>query len=305
MERGGSSPRWRGRLLIHHTFSFPLGLIPALAGTTSARTGRPLGRAAHPRAGGDDGGGSELLRLDAGSSPRWRGRRPVRPVRLPRPGLIPALAGTTQCNLLPYPTNLPNRAGSSPRWRGRLVCDLIQWSPLGLIPALAGTTLSVSIVPIRMRAHPRAGGDDTSMPRRLCHWPGSSPRWRGRRVPSSGNSDAYWAHPRAGGDDAQPPCQHVRHLGSSPRWRGRLWTSTSPRTQAGLIPALAGTTRPWGTVRCASWAHPRAGGDDNNARHPASSRPGSSPRWRGRHSSKRSIISVSGLIPALAGTTSV
>ncbi len=97
----GSSPRWRGRLGACHRRERVFGLIPALAGTTPRSTGPAWGR--------------------GGSSPRWRGRRSATTARRGA-GLIPALAGTTQCNLLPYPTNLPNRAGSSPRWRGRRMC---------------------------------------------------------------------------------------------------------------------------------------------------------------------------------------
>ena len=81
------------------------GLIPALAGTTflGGRDATPL--RAHPRAGGDDSCSIVRSSAGTGSSPRWRGRHPLRGDRDRGRGLIPALAGTT------------SRRGSGRRWR--------------------------------------------------------------------------------------------------------------------------------------------------------------------------------------------
>ena len=155
--RDGSSPRWRGRLLIRVCHCARRGLIPALAGTTLVRAtfGRVVG--AHPRAGGDDSCCTPACLCAGGSSPRWRGRRPARPVRLPRPGLIPALAGTTTTSFprrarrwahpraggddRSYRPQLGDVDGSSPRWRGRPAGWGRERVRGGLIPALAGTTV--------------------------------------------------------------------------------------------------------------------------------------------------------------------
>ncbi len=328
LRTSGSSPRWRGRLLLCGCGQCRLwGLIPALAGTTTTLAPRSNGcRRAHPRAGGDD---MESPVADPrpearGSSPRWRGRPmpsswidAVSGAAHPRAGgddnvrchtfwprrrLIPALAGTT------FVARMSAPAGSSPRWRGRSrdralmagrgahpraggddirrhCVGLVKgssprwrgrpqvWSErvrgacpaAGIIPALAGTTTATARRWSRARAHPRAGGDDI-------------PRWR--------YATPLRAHPRAGGDDIFARSSRGGRGGSSPRWRGRHPpTSGSGRScKRGLIPALAGTT-------------PRSACPDRR-------RWGSSPRWRGR---PPAIVgpgnTVTGLIPALAGTT--
>ena len=53
---GGSSPRWRGALVIHLGFELDLGIIPALAGSTTGFTPTSVTPRDHPRAGGEHGG---------------------------------------------------------------------------------------------------------------------------------------------------------------------------------------------------------------------------------------------------------
>ena len=91
----GSSPRLRGTLganrfeVLHH------GIIPALAGNTSARVVKCLNWRDHPRACGEHEISVETPQAFAGSSPRLRGTRGRRR-RLPAGhGIIPALAGNT------------------------------------------------------------------------------------------------------------------------------------------------------------------------------------------------------------------
>ena len=173
--------------------------------------------------------------------------------------------------------------GSSPRWRGRLDPVSLAGGLPGLIPALAGTT-------------PDLGpGRDASQ--------GSSPRWRGRlasrllgrltarlipalagttrRATRSGSGSR--AHPRAGGDDVSQSGGLHGDRGSSPRWRGRRGDECGNDARAGLIPALAGTTRAPASTSIRRRAHPRAGGDDGNELN--------------------GELAVVWLIPALAGTT--
>ncbi len=74
-------------------------------------------------------------------------------------------------------------------------------------------------------------------------------------------------------------------------------------TRAGLIPALAGTTRAMWRSVLPIRAHPRAGGDDRPSPPSSIACTGSSPRWRGRHHDAVTMGNRIGLIPALAGTT--
>ena len=193
----------------------------------------------------------------------------------------------------------------------------------GLIPALAGTTTWHAAPSSSTRAHPRAGGDDLTVPDEMVEDYGSSPRWRGRprfwtsrsskkglipalagttpcrRTPSAWS----WAHPRAGGDDVFEDGSRVVSEGSSPRWRGRPTCAPLNGGLIGLIPALAGTTPHADGCGQGEEAHPRAGGDD--APVPEAIRPvrGSSPRWRGRRHPRSPAKRRRRLIPALAGTT--
>ena len=315
----GSSPRWRGRPVQGLTGFVNLGLIPALAGTTSPVTSRTASSRAHPRAGGDDG-----------STP---------PQALVASGLIPALAGTTRQEIAGEPsTQAHPRAGgddseapaegkstpgSSPRWRGRPAGLIADIDGGGLIPALAGTTRRRRRCRRRRPAHPRAGGDDPATS--AAPWPGcgSSPRWRGRLVwgevhePLKGLIPALAgttmtgsatrrcpsAHPRAGGDDWASAWKHSASAGSSPRWRGRLRVDPIDIHREGLIPALAGTTTTPPRSTTGTGAHPRAGGDDRPDPLEVAKGTGSSPRWRGRPEGHVILHGVGGLIPALAGTT--
>ena len=335
----GSSPRWRGRHPRGGGGGLRRGLIPALAGTTPTprRPGRRRG--AHPRAGGDDMSSSWMVGVVVGSSPRWRGRpqRPRRPVL--RPGLIPALAGTTSATSRTRPSgrahpraggddlavrrSRPSSAGSSPRWRGRREVDPVVVDVGGLIPALAGTTSRTRRALPRSRAHPRAGGDDGGDVKTKNTASGSSPRWRGRRpagrpvrprqrlipalagtTPSrSVSPPSRGAHPRAGGDDVPISVPSELNSGSSPRWRGRPRLRRGASREAGLIPALAGTTLAGGVEEPPGKAHPRAGGDDLPPPKGKGVTQGSSPRWRGRRLDVLGGEVLQRLIPALAGTT--
>ena len=192
-----------------------------------------------------------------GSSPRWRGRPWLPPTRCGPVGLIPALAGTTRRRCL-----TGSRGGSSPRWRGRLGRSMGDAAKWGLIPALAGTTPPPASTGGPDRAHPRAGGDDKGRADEKVVDQGSAPRWRGR------------------------------HLSWTPHWTG-----------LGLIPALAGTTTLTSPTWCGYRAHPRAGGDDSPFIVPGAPAQGSSPRWRGRHAGGPCHVRGPRLIPALAGTT--
>ncbi len=214
--------------------------------------------------------------------------------------------------------------GSSPRWRGRRY------------RFVRGVDYPV--------AHPRVGGDDEATISMCAIDVGSSPRWRGRRrqprhlaaghglIPALAGTTPRLllscrpprAHPRVGGDDWRIESGGAGWLGSSPRWLGRPRDRSEANHDAGLIPALAGTTRgepvharhrpglipalagttptdaDLVTVRR---AHPRVGGDDTVDGRPGVIVSGSSPRWRGRRGPRRGPCAPRGLIPALAGTT--
>ena len=274
----GSSPRVRGKRAPGALQGRGVRLIPARAGKTSRAAADRCGPPAHPRACGENVRGCDSLRLQRGSSPRVRGKRPGGGVGTVRPRLIPARAGKT-----PY---LPGKAtatpahpracgensswrrrsaaawGSSPRVRGKLAVTVRAASAARLIPARAGKTSA-------------------------------------RRS----TSRATRAHPRACGENATSPADHAQGHGSSPRVRGKLPRVRNRRVDRGLIPARAGKT----ASRCASYraarAHPRACGENADPYDPATWWRGSSPRVRGKRRRSGPGRRGSGLIPARAGKT--
>ena len=70
-----------------------------------------------------------------------------------------------------------------------------------------------------------------------------------------------------------------------------------------LIPAWAGKTTSTRRPRSPSTAHPRVGGENTTAEHPSSTKPGSSPRGRGKLRPGVLQGNEGGLIPAWAGKT--
>ena len=172
----GSSPRGRGKPQDCADHQDDAGLIPARAGKTPRHSLVRVSSAAHPRAGGENRPHARRRHGTRGSSPRGRGKRPVRWARALSARLIPARAGKTRrrfSSWSPAPAhpraggeNLETAsleascAGSSPRGRGKRrgrqpVPDL-----RGLIPARAGKTGRRGRLAHRRPAHPRAGGEN-------------------------------------------------------------------------------------------------------------------------------------------------
>ena len=152
----GSSPRGRGKLDTPVGVAEVIRLIPAWAGKTIEFNTSPGSGGAHPRVGGENGGGRSVGMRVTGSSPRGRGKpRDVLP-GLGRAGLIPAWAGKTRrrsraiARLGAHPRvggenvgdffDLTAEDGSSPRGRGKLGDVTYVDGTAGLIPAWAGKT---------------------------------------------------------------------------------------------------------------------------------------------------------------------
>ena len=216
----GSSPRGRGKPRTHGAHARADGLIPARAGKTAGTGGRSPSGASHPRAGGENYREAGTQLLDAGSSPRGRGKRaPTKPP--PRPTrLIPARAGKTHrgprrghCgkahpraggeNRITRKTRVTAR-GSSPRGRGKRKPPRRRGRLGRLIPTRAGKTEGSNDLGGSTQAHPRAGGENDTPTRFAAHVPGSSPRGRGKPVGTCRKSSARRLIPARAGKT--PPC---------------------------------------------------------------------------------------------------
>ena len=193
-----------------------------------------------------------------GSSPRVRGKRKIVIPDNTFFRLIPACAGKTQrrpsfCR----PGRAHPRAGgenalggqyvfgdmgSSPRWRGKLLDACENVANRGLIPALAGKTCFIVCAPFTLGAHPRAGGENPSFAMVPIHEPGSSPRWRGKRVLSSARHSPSGLIPALAGKTSGTG-EHRSLRKAHPRAGGENdFTRGKSFHNWWLIPALAGKT---------------------------------------------------------------
>ena len=111
------------------------------------------------------------------------------------------------------------------------------------------------------------------------------------------------AHPRVCGENAGGDHVEALPAGSSPRVRGKHDDLAAGLDPSGLIPACAGKTEPTTTRFSSGSAHPRVCGENQAALHGAQAVGGSSPRVRGKPSSRARSAHDSGLIPACAGKT--
>ena len=173
-----------------------------------------------------------------GSSPRVRGAESIFSTQLPRPGIIPARAGSRvsrirgACRPPDHPRacgeqqmviiKCENVEGSSPRVRGADDTTSAVGSGLGIIPARAGSSVSITCILLinSKRDHPRACGEQAETITKLVLPAGSSPRVRGA-------GDA---------------------------WKER-------RSLVGIIPARAGSRPPPASSRRLGGDHPRACGE--------------------------------------------
>ena len=278
--------------------------------------------------------------MNAGSSPRVRGKRYRRCQMCEWFGLIPARAGKTRCPQ-PGPGSAgahpracgenveveclaENAGGSSPRVRGkRRRCDHHQHRR-GLIPARAGKTLVVNHPDFPDRAHPRACGENLMMSRSAVPTFGSSPRVRGkpdpvlehvrprRLIPARAGKTASSprivrprrAHPRACGENISSRASIWSVCGSSPRVRGKPSRAPDRPGTLRLIPARAGKTPATPPAASSPGAHPRACGENGPLPAEGMTLEGSSPRVRGKREGDGEGCGADGLIPARAGKTS-
>ena len=133
----GDHPRSRGEHLVAaFDGAGQPWIIPALAGSTSSSTVRPPPTGDHPRSRGEHSMTTSLPDPTRGSSPLSRGARSLGCVDVGLPGIIPALAGSTDRSAVVIPSGWDH-----PRSRGEHKIPHHRTSgPHWIIPALAGST---------------------------------------------------------------------------------------------------------------------------------------------------------------------
>ena len=213
--------------------------------------------------------------------------------------------------------------GSSPRMRGALGENNLEIHESRIIPADAGSTQVGKESGPGTKDHPRGCGEHLNGNLSKKWIQGSSPRMRGaprpagRRcrtagiIPADAGSTFAWSivhhknrdHPRGCGEH----CKWTRYgrstRGSSPRMRGAPVGIHQQSAIDRIIPADAGSTRPWRTRRSPIGDHPRGCGEHPSCGSLPCGSWGSSPRMRGAlHVGALQIVEP-GIIPAAAGST--
>ena len=192
----GSSPLTRGKPDQHGVVSPTVGLIPAHAGKTRAKTSSTSPSRAHPRSRGENPMDSDRYFQIGGSSPLTRGKPLTRRNLAPTCRLIPAHAGKTRNRLIPpqlqeaHPRSRGENdrcdcrvdlvKGSSPLTRGKLLLECCGRSRTRLIPAHAGKTRSSACLMRSGGAHPRSRGENSTLTVGSVDGGGSSQLTRGK-----------------------------------------------------------------------------------------------------------------------------
>ena len=336
-EAAGSSPRVRGT---HHGAADERHrdrFIPACAGNAASKCSTPTASTVHPRVCGERATPSPRTTRTRGSSPRVRGTRGGRRLRLGWRRFIPACAGNARRRTearrgapvhprvcgerVVVAGSTPTNAGSSPRVRGTL-CGPRRAAPYcRFIPACAGNAAPGGRPGAGRAVHPRVCGERVRLGLAVAHFGGSSPRVRGtpvtrqrelhrlRFIPAcAGNAPRArrraWpppVHPRVCGERYGWPRVGSVPDGSSPRVRGTRQARVVASHPNRFIPACAGNARRNPCAKAIWSVHPRVCGERRTVLQVALAVAGSSPRVRGTPARGQSDHLERRFIPACAG----
>ena len=214
-------------------------------------------------------------------------------------------------------------AGSSPHTRGAPPVGVNPNGDVGIIPAYAGSTVTYTLNASSSRDHPRIRGEHYGKVYSVKWELGSSPHTRGALLLASaliqqkgiipayaGNTTLIWLyiidfrdHPRIRGEHRSRVTGLRSNQGSSPHTRGAPSLARPSALVLGIIPAYAGSTRPAAGRRAGIGDHPRIRGEHVRPRVTTTTSPGSSPHTRGAQQARMNGASITGIIPAYAGST--
>ena len=273
--------------------------IPAHAGNTAQLADEPRRQTVHPRACGEHSSGTITRAEYVGSSPRMRGTRSARRLRLACRRFIPAHAGNTSAARLAAAT-WPVHPRACGEHAG---CQALAQHQDRFIPAHAGNTEQVGADFHVISVHPRACGEHGCGAPRRCSDPRFIPAHAGNTTAAPGCRPRASVHPRACGEHPLIGDLAAAAGGSSPRMRGTPSAKLPTGNPSRFIPAHAGNTGWVSGVIFITSVHPRACGEHVGGVNNAISGRGSSPRMRGTPPAFRRSSSRFRFIPAHAGNT--
>ena len=195
--------------------------------------------------------------------------------------------------------------GSSPRLRGTRPGRGQHGRTHGIIPALAGNTARRRRSMCARWDHPRACGEHSVVVVGAFSVRGIIPALAGNTADLDLIFTRTPDHPRACGEHVLFVGFMGWSAGSSPRLRGTLSPFVVQLHGEGIIPALAGNTHSCSSTRTTWWDHPRACGEHVCDIPAEAFNRGSSPRLRGTLNTPSTLPPHIGIIPALAGNTTI
>ena len=136
-----------------------------------------------------------------------------------------------------------------------------------------------------------------------CRWLGIIPACAGSTTSIGHNWTGMWDHPRMCGEHVVLPPFFWTVSGSSPHVRGAQFRGEFVDHLVGIIPACAGSTTGVAASAKVTRDHPRMCGEHGRLATMPCRSPGSSPHVRGAQRLERQSCSLSGIIPACAGST--
>ena len=234
----------------------------------------------HPRSRGEYGSWVTWLAHQPGSSPLSRGIRGPHPGRIRSAGIIPALAGNTNQRF-----RVTFQRSDHPRSRGEYLGVFpSQRGFRGSSPLSRGIHAIAALRPQYVRIIPALAGNTCSRRGRLLR---------------------LTDHPRSRGEYPRRPANPGRSAGSSPLSRGIQGRQDRRNQPLRIIPALAGNTMRCCPAGSVPWDHPRSRGEYLCQVDGPRAKRGSSPLSRGIPPTTPPPLPILGIIPALAGNTTM
>ena len=317
--RQGSSPHTRGARRRRHGQAQAIRIIPAYAGSTSARMEESACSMDHPRIRGEHLPAQQTGRVGLGSSPHTRGARPCGRAAREAGRIIPAYAGSTRRasrRSRPRPDHPRIRGehhvfwlwrnsnvGSSPHTRGAHVGDATPFGSHGIIPAYAGSTPDSWIVHAEHWDHPRIRGEHLRPSPDAREAAGSSPHTRGAHPVGLVRGRGLGIIPAYAGSTSPTASAADWAYGSSPHTRGARRRRRGRSAATRIIPAYAGSTLRADRFCACRRDHPRIRGEHGDAFMLTVGGWGSSPHTRGAQSAPGHRQGIRRIIPAYAGST--
>ena len=232
----------------------------------------------HPRACGEQPKVLASRTIASGSSPRVRGTDSDLRTSITADGIIPARAGNSWIS-----SGLSMTCWDHPRACGEQCLPALHAaSDMGSSPRVRGTAIAYGVTIDQLGIIPARAGNS------CCR----APRWLTRRD-----------HPRACGEQAMSSRIVSCMSGSSPRVRGTAHAPARARARAGIIPARAGNRACLSSRGRSRRDHPRACGEQAQAKGETPLDRGSSPRVRGTELEVAATNRACGIIPARAGNS--